>query len=167
MTVATATTQTLEERVEGWANDLCRALEENFKQETIRSHQRSRDEGDSWSKEYHQDRLDEIALGGGNLYKFAAYKGRKYIKIVMRQFDDMGPQRTNTYKDSSVHAFIDKKTGQVYMPAGYNKPTLTGKYPVRWDLRIIKDREYILNPLNCGWAGGYLYDRSTLPNKYY
>ena len=34
MTVATATTQTLEERVEGWANDLCRALEENFKQET-------------------------------------------------------------------------------------------------------------------------------------
>ena len=85
----------------------------------------------------------------------------------MRQFDDMGPQRTNTYKDSSVHAFIDKKTGQVYMPAGYNKPTLTGKYPVRWDLRIIKDREYILNPRNCGWAGGYLYDRSTLPNKYY
>ena len=74
---------------------------------------------------------------------------------------------SNTYKDSSVHAFIDKKTGQVYMPAGYNKPTLTGKYPVRWDLRIIKDREYILNPFNCGWAGGYLYDRSTLPNKYY
>ena len=34
-----AATQTLEERVEGWANDLCRALEENFKQETIRSHQ--------------------------------------------------------------------------------------------------------------------------------
>ena len=53
------------------------------------------------------------------------------------------------------------------MPAGYNKLTLTGKYPVRWDLRIIKDREYILNPRNCGWAGGYLYDRSTLPNKYY
>ena len=74
MTVATAT-QTLEERVEGWANDLCAALEENFKQETIRSHKRQRDEGDSWSKEYHQDRLDEIALGGGHLYKFAAYKG--------------------------------------------------------------------------------------------
>ena len=50
MTVATAT-QTLEERVEGWANDLCAALEENFKQETIRSHKRQRDEGDSWSKE--------------------------------------------------------------------------------------------------------------------
>ena len=72
MTVATAT-QTLEERVEGWANDLCAALEENFKQETIRSHKRQRDEGDSWSKEYHQDRLDEIALGGGHLYKYAAY----------------------------------------------------------------------------------------------
>ena len=88
MTVATAT-QTLEERVEGWANDLCAALEENFKQERIRSHKRDIETGDSWSKEYHQDRLDEIALGGGHLYKFAAYKGRKYIKIVMRQFDDM------------------------------------------------------------------------------
>ena len=42
MTVATATTQTLEERVEGWANDLCRALEENYKQETIRQHKRDR-----------------------------------------------------------------------------------------------------------------------------
>ena len=73
MTVATAT-QTLEERVEGWANDLCAALEENFKQESIRSHQRSIETGDSWNKEYHQDRLDEIALGGGHLYKFAAYK---------------------------------------------------------------------------------------------
>ena len=89
LTRAEYETKTLEERVEGWANDLCAALEENFKQETIRSHKRQRDEGDSWSKEYHQDRLDEIALGGGHLYKFAAYKGRKYIKIVMRQFDDM------------------------------------------------------------------------------
>ena len=126
MTVATAT-QTLEERVEGWANDLCEALEENFKQEAIRSHERNIETGDAWSKEYHQNKIDAIALGGGNLYKYAAYKGRKYIKIVMRQFDDMGPYATNEYKDSSVHAFIDKKTGQVYMPAGYNKPTLTGK----------------------------------------
>ena len=70
------------------------------------------------------------------------------------------------YRDSSVHAFIDKKTGEVYMPAGYNAPTRTGKYPVRWDLRIIKDREYILNPINCTWSGGYLYDRSHLPSKY-
>ena len=46
MTVATAT-QTLEERVEGWANDLFRALEENYKQETIRSHKRQRDECES------------------------------------------------------------------------------------------------------------------------
>ena len=50
MTVATAT-QTLEERVEGWANDLCAALEENFKQERIRSHKRDIETGDSWSKE--------------------------------------------------------------------------------------------------------------------
>ena len=39
MTVATAT-QTLEERVEGWANDLCRALAGN--NQTAQKRQRSR-----------------------------------------------------------------------------------------------------------------------------
>ena len=61
MTVATAT-QTLEERVEGWANDLCEALEENFKQEAIRSHERNIETGDAWSKEYHQNKIDAICL---------------------------------------------------------------------------------------------------------
>ena len=165
MTVATAPA-TLEERVQGWAKDLCNALDTNYKQYTIASHKRNIETGDEWSKEYHQDRLDEITLGGGNLNRFVAYTGRKYIKIVRQEFDDMGPNPTKRYKDSTVHAFIDRKTGQVYMPAGYNKPTTTGKYPVRWDLRIIKDREYILNPTKCTWSGGYLYDRSHLPSKY-
>ena len=35
LTSAEYETTTLEERVEGWANDLCAALEENFKQERI------------------------------------------------------------------------------------------------------------------------------------
>ena len=154
MTVATAT-QTLEERVEGWANDLCRALEENYKQETIRQHKRDRDQGDAWSKEYHQDRLDEIALGGGHLLKFAAYKGRKYIKIVMRQFDDMGPNPSYEYRNGSVHAFIDRETGDVYKPAGWAKPA---KH-VRYNLLERKDREYLFDYKNIDWAGGYLYMR--------
>ena len=48
-----------------------------------------------------------------------------------------------------------KNTGEVYKPASYNSPA---KY-VRFDLRIIKDREKLHNPLFTGWAGGYLYLR--------
>ena len=40
MTVATAPA-TLEERVQGWANDLCKALDLNFKHQAIRMHERS------------------------------------------------------------------------------------------------------------------------------
>ena len=53
----------------------------------------------------------------------------------------------------SVHAFIDKKTGEVYKPASWNKAA----QHVRYDLRIIRSR------MDCyaraDWAGGYLYMR--------
>ena len=51
----------------------------------------------------------------------------------------------------SVHAFVDKKTGEVYKPASFKAPA---KH-VRFDLRLIKDREWLLE--NADWAGGYLY----------
>jgi len=54
-------------------------------------------------------------------------------------------------KSRSVHAFIDKKTGELYKPASVKAPAKG----VRFDLRLIKDREYVLE--NADWAGGYLY----------
>ena len=59
------------------------------------------------------------------------------------------------YREGSVHAFVDKKTGQVYKPASWQAPA---KH-VRYDLRIIKEREFLFNSNNTGWAGGYLYLR--------
>jgi hypothetical protein len=60
-----------------------------------------------------------------------------------------------TESDSrSVHGFVDKKTGEMYMAASFKAPAKNG---VRFDLRIIKDREFVLE--NCDWAGGYLYKR--------
>ena len=146
-----------------YVNDYCDTLTQNFKNHTVSSYERHLSASDTeWSTKYYTQRLENVNNGTANLNRFVAYEGRKYIKIVMQEF---GRHETE-YRDSTVHAFIDKKTGEVYMPAGYNAPTKTGKYPVRWDLRIIKDREYILNPINCTWSGGYLYDRSTLPTKY-
>ena len=159
--------QEMQAKVELWALNICDCLEENYKQYTIASHERhlSADQGE-WSTKYHAERLAEIARGEATLNRYRAYTGRKYIKIVMQEFDDMGPNPTKEYKDSTVVAFIDKNTGEVYMPAGYNKPTTTGRFPVRFDYRIIKDREYLMDSKNTTWAGGYLYDRSHLPSKY-
>jgi len=160
MTTATARA-TLEERVEGWVQDLCDALELNYKHHSIGMHEASLRDDMHYSR-YHEEQLYKIKEGTANLNKYKAYKGRKYWKIVMQE----NRRHEEGYTDSSVHAFIDRKTGEIYMPAGYDKPNRLGKFPVRFDLRIIKDREYVLNPTKCSWSGGYLYDRSTLPTKY-
>jgi hypothetical protein len=51
----------------------------------------------------------------------------------------------------SIHAFIDKKTGDVYKPASIKAPAKG----IRYNLLLIKDREWLLE--NADWAGGYLY----------
>ena len=76
-------------------------------------------------------------------YKFYIESGRKYHKIVME----------TESQSRSVHAFVDKKTGEVYKPASFKAPA---KH-VRFNLCIISDREWVLK--NCDWAGSYLYIR--------
>lgn len=77
-------------------------------------------------------------------YKFYIQEGgRKYHKIVMEYENG---QR-------SVHAFVDKKTGEVYKPASFKAPAKDA----RFNLLLIKDREWLLE--NADWAGGYLYKR--------
>ena len=53
----------------------------------------------------------------------------------------------------SVHAFVDRKTGEVYKPASIKAPAKG----VRYDLRLIEQREWLFE--NADWAGGYLYRR--------
>tara|TARA_B100000902_G_scaffold78560_1_gene83268 strand:- start:583 stop:969 length:387 start_codon:yes stop_codon:yes gene_type:complete len=77
------------------------------------------------------------------VYKFYIESGRKYHKIIMET--DSGSR--------SVHAFVDKKTGEVYKPASFKAPAKI----VRYNLLLIKDREWLLE--NADWAGGYLYVR--------
>ena len=139
------------EEIETYAQTLCETLEENYKQDSIRSYKRMAmtDSG------YATQRLEEIENGTANLYKFVIKKGRKYLKIVNQQFDDMGPNPSYQYRDGSVHAFIDRETGDVYKPAGYNKPA---KH-VRYNLLERSDRNFLFDYRNVGWAGGYLYMR--------
>ena len=108
-----------------WSEMLCEALMDNFK---------SRNRG---------------KVGGYDapVYKFYIESGRKYHKIIMEiPNENRDPSR-------SVHAFVDKKTGEVYKAASFKAPAKI----VRYDLRIIEQREWLLE--NADWAGGYLYVR--------
>ena len=103
--------------------------------------------------EHFDGQIDAMNNGTAKLMKFRIENGRKYYRIIQQDYDTF--QDRNEYRDGSVHAFINKKTGEVFKPASWKSPA---KH-VRYDLRIIKEREYVLNPQNCGWAGGYLYMR--------
>jgi len=79
----------------------------------------------------------------GRNYSYALISGRKYHKL-MQCVDG---------ETESVHAFIDKKTGEVYKAASYKSPAKG----VRFDLRLIEQREWLFE--NADWAGSYLYVR--------
>ena len=79
--------------------------------------------------------------GGTSDYKFYVESGRKYLRVIME----------TGAGSRSIHAFIDKKTGEVYKPASFKAPAKG----VRFNLLLIKDREWLLE--NADWAGGYLY----------
>jgi hypothetical protein len=86
---------------------------------------------------------EALRHNGPDDYEFYPETGRKYHKIVM--VDSRGGR--------SVHAFVDKKTGQVYKSASWKSPAKG----VRYDLRIIEQREWLLQ--HADWAGSYLYLR--------
>ena len=146
---------TQSQKVEKWTWQLCRALEQNYfdyhKRMIMNNSERFSANGELSA--YANKQLAEIENGTAKLMRFRMEFGRKYIKIIQQDYDTF--QDRNEYRDGSVHAFVDKKTGEVYKPASWKSPA---KY-VRYDMRIIREREFIHNPANCGWAGGYLYMR--------
>ena len=114
---------TIQLNVRKWTLMLCDALVDNFK---------SRNHG-------------KVGRYDAPVYKFYPEEGRKYFKIIMEiPNENRDPSR-------SVHAFIDKKTGEVYKSASWKSPAKG----VRYDLRLIEQREWLLE--NADWAGGYLY----------
>ena len=150
----------LQRRVENWVIEYCNALEENFKQYSIDSYKRNIDKPTEVSRgytSYYQEQLKKIADGTANLYKFDYQVGKKYIKVFNLQYQESCDyyNRPAGYRQGSVTAFIDKNTGQVYKPASWKSPA---KH-VRFDMRIIKEREFLHNPANTDWAGGHLYMR--------
>lgn len=65
--------------------------------------------------------------------------GKKYLKVVMN--DPSGHR--------SVHAFVDKKTGDLYKAAGWAQPAKGVRYNLFKDIDKLK--------ITADWSGGYLY----------
>ena len=119
---------------------LIEALKDNYRQYAIRGHQKFVDDADT--HEYHVRRIDELKAGDCSI-DYQVETGKKYHKLIL----------VDSSANRSVHAFIDKQTGEVYKSASWKSPAKG----VRYDLRLIADREYLLQ--NADWSGGYLYAR--------
>ena len=73
-----------------------------------------------------------------NKLSFTVETGRRYLKII---------------QDNSVHAFVDKTTGDVYKPAGWKAPAKIVRYN-------LLDEQSRIKCYQCAdWSGGYLYLR--------
>ena len=136
---------TIQLNVTKWTLMLCDALKQNFIDYSIKSHQKFVDDADT--HEYHQKQIANLKEGICD-YEFIIESGRKYHKIIM--VIDNGTDRSPS---RGVHAFVDKKTGEVYKSATWKSPAKG----VRYDMRIIEQREWLLQ--NASWCGGYLYAR--------
>ena len=153
MTTSLQAKQDIETRVAGWVQTYADTITKNYRDYHIRTLKGNLSGN---YPEYAREQLDEIENGTAKLYKFVVKTGKRYYKIVQQEFETWeGSKNYNKYRDSSVHAFVDKKTGQVFKPASWAAPA---KH-VRYDLRIIREREFLFNPDNTTWAGGYLYLR--------
>ena len=87
--------------------------------------------------------IEALAHSAPDDYSYAIDGGRKFHKVWQYRYG----------KRDSIHAFIDKKTGQVYKPASTKAPAKGA----RFNLLDPISREKCL--LRADWAGGYLYIR--------
>ena len=82
--------------------------------------------------------------------------GRKYLKVVAMEWkDDAKYGRINAapagYQAQSVHAFVDKTTGDVFLPASYNAPAKGARF------NLFENKEELFQGVMNRPHGGYLY----------
>ena len=135
-----------------YVDDYCKALNENYKQDTIRSleHNLQRDPECTYSAE----QLVKIMQGKANLDRFRYSEGKKYYKVTREEYNE----KTGYWRDTTVHAFVGltkENLGDVFKPASWKAPA---KH-VRFSFCNKKDMLFLTDPRCVGWAGGYLYLR--------
>ena len=117
MTTSIQAKQDIETRVAGWVQTYADTITKNYREYHI--HTLKGNLSGNYP-EYAREQLDAIENGTANLMYFKVNTGKKYYKIVQMEFDTF--QDRNEYREGSVHAFVDKKTGQVFKPASWQAP---------------------------------------------
>ena len=139
--------------IKSYVEDYAKSITENYRRYHIRTLN-----GNLHGNypEYAREQLDAIENGTANLMWFKVYSGKRYYKIVQQEFETWEKSRYyGQYRDSSVHCFVDKETGDVYKPAILSAPA---KH-IRFTFQNVDHLKFLLNPDNVDWAGGYLYIR--------
>ena len=131
---------TIELNVRKYTLMLCDALRQDYIRYSIEQHERSLFR-DFDNVAYHEECIEKLKNGVCD-YDFTIESGRKYHKVIV-----------SANGSKSVSCFVDKKTGEIYKAASFRAPA---KH-VRYDLRIIEQREWVL--ANADWAGSWLYLR--------
>jgi hypothetical protein len=76
---------------------------------------------------------------------FKMTTGNKYIKVISY----VKPKYEGAFGQQSVHAFIDKKTGDIYKPASWNAPAKHVRFNIYNDIDLLLEK--------ADRHGGYLY----------
>ena len=131
-----------------WTEKLCRCLEQQYRDYSVRSIVNNQNKADK-PDPYLQEKINQIESGEDDRISFFIENGRKYYKVCLRW-----KQVNRQFKDDiSVHCFVDKLSGEVYKPAGWKQPAKHVRFNMSDDI----DRAKLYNV--CDWAGGYLYLR--------
>ena len=132
-----------------YTESLVDALDTHYRLYATKSHRDSVNKSvDEFSVSYHQEQLDKIREGTYNYrMKFYIVESRKYLRIE----HETGVNHDGSVTQKSIHAFIDKNTGEVYKPATWKSPA---KH-VRFNLLDKTSREECYR--RADWAGSYLY----------
>lgn len=133
----TATLVDTETEVLQYTQALCEVLLQNYIDYSTKLHTQAI--GNDTHEEYHKEQIAKLKQGICD-YDFTFETGRKYHKVIM-----------HTENQRSCHAFIDKKTGEVYKSASWKSPAKG----VRYNLLNGASRDHCYHLAD--WSGNYLY----------
>lgn len=100
---------------------------------------------------YNQSQANMVRSMGSNIVpsriQYFVEEGKKYYKITYSiDYNDNNQSKT-------VHAFVDKATGDVYKAATFRAPAKIVRY------NLLDDNSFNDMIEKCDWAGSYLYIR--------
>lgn len=142
----------MNERIENWIL----ALTRNY-YETQANMLRDMKIGDGVVERMNPSRIHYAILDGKKFYKIVSFTVYDGVNDNFQEFlDRLTTNRFVTPSDlvnkhCTVHAFVDKVTGDVYKPATWRAPAKHVRF------NLLNDESYNNMITTCDWCGSYLY----------